>query len=609
MPASLPKPGARVARVLPAVAGIDKEFDYLVPDEMLDLAAVGAEVRVDLHGRRVGGWITGIGDDPPPGLELRDLAKVRGFGPEPEVVELASWASWRWAGRRSSFLNTASPQHAVRLLPGPRLRAAAPPVPGWQSALVADLPAREPVGEPVIVRFPPAADPTPVVAAVSQAGPTLVVVPSASRAQVLAGRLRRAGAGVALLPDEWAQARAGAAVVVGTRSAAWGPCPGLSAVIVIDGHDESLGQEQAPTWHAVPVLAERARQAGASFVVLSACPTPELVALGEVRPPDRAAERQGWAILEIVDRRKEDPRSGLWSERLVNLVRATPKVACVLNRTGRARLLACEACGELARCERCGSALLQEPGGLLGCPQCGLTRPVVCALCGSTVLRRLRIGVTRAREELEALAGRPVGEVSASTAELPGADVLVGTEALLRRLSPSDGFGAVAFVDFDQELLAPRVRAGSESLGLLAMASRLVGGRAGRVLVQTRVPDHPALRSALLAEPGILVEAEMEVREGLRFPPYAAVALVSGEGAGEYVSGLSAASAAQAAEVASAAQAEAEQAAEVAQVEVLGPEDGEWLVKASDHSILSDALAGVPRPAARLRIAVDPARI
>ena len=184
-----------------------------------------------------------------------------------------------------------------------------------------------------------------------------------------------------------------------------------------------------------------------------------------------------------------------------------------------------------------------------------------------------------------------MGEVTASTPNVPSADVIVGTEALLRRLSPADGFGAVAFVDFDQELLAPRVRAGSEALGLLAMASRLVGGRAGRVLVQTRVPDHPAVRSALLAEPGILVEEEVAVREGLRFPPYAAIAVVSGEGAGEYVSGLSAA------------------ASSLAPVEVLGPERGEWLVKAADPAALADALAGVPRPARRLRIAVDPARI
>jgi primosomal protein N' (replication factor Y) len=582
-PASLPSPGATVARVLPDVAGIDKEFDYLVPDTMLRSAAVGSEVRVDLHGRRVGGWITGMGADPPEGLELRPLAKVRGLGPEQEVVELAGWAAWRWAGRRGAFLTTASPQHAAPTLPLPRLKRAAPPPDGWQSSLVEALPA----GEPVVLRFPPAADPTAVVAAASLRGPTLVVVPSAARAQVLAARLRRAGADVALLPDGWAQARAGAAVVIGTRSAAWAPCPGMAAAVVIDGHDEALGQEQAPTWHAVPVLAERARRARAALVVITACPTPELAALGEGRLPDRSAERQGWAALEVVDRRNEDPRSGLWSERLVELVRSTSRVACVLNRTGRARLLACTSCGELARCERCGSALGQSPEGDLVCPQCGLQRPVVCASCGSTVLRRVRIGVTRAREELETLAGRPVGEVTSATGELPGTDVMVGTEALLRRLSPADGFGAVAFVDFDQELLAPRVRAGSEALTLMAMASRLVGGRSGRVLVQTRLPEHPAIRSAVLADPAIFLESEMKVREELRFPPFAAVAVVSGEAAGEYVAGL----------------------AGLLGIEVLGPREGEWMVKAADHAALADALDAVPRPAGRLRVAVDPARL
>ena len=581
-PASLPPPGSVVARVLPAVAGIDKEFDYVVADEMLPAAVVGAEVRIDLQGRRVGGWITGIGADPPAGIELRRLAKIRGLGPEPELVELAGWAAWRWVGRRGSFLATASPPTAVPFLPPARLsRASAPPA-GWQTELVEGLPA----GEPVVVRLPPASDPTPVVAAVSQAGPTLVVVPSAARAQVLAQRLSRAGAATALLPDGWAQARAGSAIVVGTRAAAWGPCPDLAAAVVLDGHDESLGQEQAPTWHAVPVLAERTRRAGAAFVVISACPTPELVSLGRVRLPDRGAERQGWANLEVMDRRKEDPRSGLWSERLVALVRSTRRVACVLNRTGRARLLACASCGDLARCERCGAALTQNPDGQLECPQCGLTRPVVCASCGSTVLKQLRIGVARAREELEALAGRPVGEVTASTKEAPPEDVLVGTEALLRRLSPADGFPAVVFVDFDQELLAPRMRAGDEALALLALASRLVGGRAGRVLVQTRVPEHPAVRAALLADPAILAESETASRRELRFPPFAEVAVVSGDGAPEFLSGLVG-----------------------TPVEVLGPSGGEWMVKAPDQATLSDALTSLPRPGGRLRVAVDPARL
>ena len=184
--------------------------------------------------------------------------------------------------------------------------------------------------------------------------------------------------------------------------------------------------------------------------------------------------------------------------------------------------------------------------------------------------------MSRAREELEALAGRPVGEVTAASAAIPDADVLVGTEAVLRRLSPADRFGAVAFVDFDQELLAPRVRAGEEALGLLAHASRLVGGRRGRVLVQTRIPDHPAIRAAVRADPGLLASDEWEVRRSLRLPPVTAVALVSGPGAPAYVAGLRAVGA-----------------------DVLGPDGDRWLVKAEDAATLADRLAAVPRPPAR----------
>jgi primosomal protein N' (replication factor Y) (superfamily II helicase) len=44
-------------------------------------------------------------------------------------------------------------------------------------------------------------------------------------------------------------------------------------------------------------------------------------------------------------------------------------------------------------------------------------------------------------------------------------------------------------------------------------------------------------------------------------------------------------------------------------VQVLGPADGAYLVRAPDHRTLCDALAATPRPPGRLRVAVDPRRI
>jgi primosomal protein N' (replication factor Y) len=322
---------------------------------------------------------------------------------------------------------------------------------------------------------------------------------------------------------------------------------------------------------------------------VSPCPSLEALATGaEVVVPSRAEERAGWPVVDVVDRRREPPGLGLYSTRLVDAVRSAGRVVCVLNRTGRARLLAGAACGELARCEQCHAAVEAGDDGLR-CRRCTATRPMVCAACGSTKLKTLRAGVTKAREELERLAGRTVVEVTASTADdadLERAAVLVGTEAVLHRVSRAD---VVAFLEFDQEQLAPRYRAAEQALALLARAARLVGGRdgRGRLLLQTRVPRHPVIDAALHADPSRLARTEQAAGEALRFPPVTALAAISGEAAPVYI----------------------DQLRGRADVDLMGPADGRWLVRAADHQTLCDALASVTRPAGRLRVEVDPLRV
>ena len=618
-PARVPDPGERVVGVLPAVAGLDRVFDYLV--EAADDAGVrvGTEVRVDLGGRRVAGWVVGEGsassrpaaagrpadsagaagahrpaDALPAGpgapRRLRPIAHVRGWGPEPELVELAGWAAWRWAGRTGSFLQTASPPRAVTTLPAPDPRAPAAPA---GPADLLELVEVATSSSPGILRLPPVADPTVVVAAVAQLGPTLVVVPSSARAAVLASRLRRAGAGVASVPSEWPNARAGAGVVLGARSAVWAPCPGLAAVVVLDAHDEGLVEQHSPTWWAAVVAAERARRAGVPCILVTPIPTLDLLAVAG-GPPARLApsrERAGWAPLDVVDRTSDDPRLGLWSERLTRTVREAGRVVCVLNRTGRARLLACATCRTVARCERCGAAVIQpatpEGAAVLLCRRCGQSRPPVCLACYSTGLRRLVVGVTRAREELAALCGRPVGEVTATSESAPEAPVLIGTEAVLHRAELTGAVDVVAFIDFDQELLAPRVRSGEEALALIARAARMVRGRdrRGRVLVQTRLPDHEVLAAAAAGDPERLSSVEDLRRRALRLPPHSALAVLSGPGA-EVLAGAAASPG----------------------IEILRPDEQRRILRAPSAEMLCDVLAGLQRPPGRHRIEVDPVR-
>jgi primosomal protein N' (replication factor Y) len=162
----------------------------------------------------------------------------------------------------------------------------------------------------------------------------------------------------------------------------------------------------------------------------------------------------------------------------------------------------------------------------------------------------------------------------------------VGTEAVLHDVDDAD---VVAFLDFDQELLAPRYRAAEQALGLLARAARLVGGRegSGRVVVQTRLPSHEVVQAALLGDPARVAQAERDRRALLRFPPFAALAEVSGASAQAFIDAFGL----------------------PVGVEVLGPTDGRWMLRAPDHQVLCDALAATPRPGGRLRVEVDPLRI
>ncbi|MEI7547653.1 MAG: hypothetical protein WCK21_06295, partial [Actinomycetota bacterium] len=345
-------PPALVARVVPNVTGLDKQFDYLVPTELRDRVAIGSLVRVSLHGRKVGGWVVGLGAADPalPVEKLLPIAKWSSVGPPADVIELAEWAEQRWAAARlRPFLVTADPPTMVTALP--RMRR----------TVEATGPSRR-VGTGVRV-ITPLTDPLPMVIELARSGPALVIHPAPAAAKAIANRLRKAGLTVAHMPDEWAAAAGGVDVVVGSRAAVWAPCPGLRTIVVLDEHDDSLQEERTPTWHARDVAIERARRAGAACVLISPCPSAAAVRwAGDrlVRPS--ASERvNGWPFLEIVDRTDEEPwkRSLLTSALIAHLRDHDKRVVCVINTTGRARLLACRSCRTLQRCIRCDAAVVQ----------------------------------------------------------------------------------------------------------------------------------------------------------------------------------------------------------------------------------------------------------
>ena len=512
-----------VARVVPDVSGIDKQFDYLVPPPLEPRVRPGAVVRVELNGRRVDAWVVALGraDDPDFAAVAKDrlspVLDVAELGVDPSVVPLATWVAHHWAGPLRNVLSSATPLRKRSRLAHPRRTASSANVGTGRPDLAALF---ENGG---LVQVPPLESALGVVFEASSRGTVLVLCPTLRMARLGAASLRRRGLTTAELPDQIDAAVVGVDVVIGARSAVFAQCAGLSSIVVIDEHEESYHEERVPTWWAPEVARERGRLAGVPVILTSPVPSAASVLMcGPAHAESTGTE--GWPRLEIVNLLDVPVRGSLLSSELLRTVReADGPVLCVLNTKGVARMLACRSCRSLQTCSTCSGAL-QASDGSLSCPSCGSTSPAVCSACGRTALVNVRAGTTRLTADLSSATSMKVVEVTSATDGV-GAEsaVYVGTDALLHRAGSAS---VVVFLDVDRDLAAPRMGAGREVLSAVARAARIVG-RSGRIIVQTRQPDHGLLRSLADGTIDTWLREDTDMLRSMNLPPFVTVAVLT----------------------------------------------------------------------------------
>jgi len=514
-------------RVVPDVSGIDKQFDYLVPPPLGPRVRPGAVVRVELNGRRVGAWVVAVGAARDPEFSvvsperLAPILDVADLGVDQSVVPLAGWVASNWAGPLRNVLSSATPQRKRARIAHPRRRAVVN-ADGHGSTVLARLLE----GRGGLLRVPPLGSAMAVVVEASARGPVLVLCPTLRMARLGAAWLRRKGLTTAELPDQVDAAIAGVDVVIGARSAVFAPCDGLSSIVVIDEHEESYHEERVPTWWAPEVAWERGRLLGVPVLMTS--PVPSAAAAELCGPAVSMSEASGgWPHIEVVNLLDVPVKGSLLSADLIGAVRAADaSVLCILNTKGVARMLACKSCRELQTCDTCRGAL-QSLGDSLSCPVCHAQKPALCSSCGRTALVNVRAGTARLADELSLAASLPVVEVTASTEGVGAASaVYVGTDALLHRVRTAS---TVVFLDIDRDLSAPRMTAGREVLAAVARAARIVG-KSGRIIIQTRQPEHRVLRALVDGEVDGYLDTDTHLLRAMGLAPFVTVAVLTADG-------------------------------------------------------------------------------
>src|SRR5690606_32655958 len=110
-------------------------------------------------------------------------------------------------------------------------------------------------------------------------------------------------------------------------------------------------------------------------------------------------------------------------------------------------------------------------------------------------------------------------------------DILVGTQ-MIAKGHDAPGVTLIGVVLADTALSFPDFRAAERTFQLLAQVAGRAGrgDRPGRVLIQTRQPDHPSLVAARRHDYAAFAEAELGLRSLLLYPPFGRLARIVVEG-------------------------------------------------------------------------------
>jgi primosomal protein N' (replication factor Y) len=407
-----------------------------------------------------------------------------------------------------------------------------------------------------------------VQAALDRGGSALILVPEIALTPQLVGRFRaRLGDTIAVLhsglsPRQrhsmWSLLYNGERrVAVGARSALFAPLRDLRLICVDEEQDTSFKQEEGVRYNARDMALLRAQRAGAVCVLGSATPSVKSFhgvstqKLTRLVLPERAHRAAVLPETEIIDLRRIGPaRPG---EKLLSLplcralegvLERKEQAILFLNRRGFAPSVICEGCGKILGCPSCEVPLTYHvnPRPHVVCHYCDYHDrvPERCEHCKSKALSFEGIGTERIESALSAaFPSARVGRLDRDTG--PGLkservlsrmhageiDILVGTQ-MVTKGHDLPRVSLVGVLNADAGLSMPDYQASERTFQLLVQVAGRAGraGTPGKVLIQTKNPEHPAIALALKHDVAGFVAYALGDRQALGYPPFSRLAMV-----------------------------------------------------------------------------------
>ncbi len=337
-------------------------------------------------------------------------------------------------------------------------------------------------------------------------------------------------------------------LVVGTRSAVFLPRKDWGLIVLDEEHDSSYKQEERFHYQAKEVAFYWGQKCRSLLLLGSATPDIKTFYSTDQKffPILNMNNRVGGGELpeiEILDlygiKEVKGPFHPKADQMLQDCLRKGDQVIILLNRRGYAPLVYCTSCKQVLKCNHCDVGLTYHKGiERLLCHYCGSSKnfPLACPYCGSHQYVPINSGTEQVEEYLSSRLDPGTGVLrldrdntrrSGSLEEILDrfsrgeAQVLIGTQMCSKGHHFPD-VTLVIVLDGDIGLNLPDYRATERTYQLLVQVAGRAGRgpKSGRVVIQTRNPDHYCWQYILDNNFRGFYEYEIALRQRFNYPPF-----------------------------------------------------------------------------------------
>ena len=538
-----------IARVLvdTGVFHLDQEFDFLVPEELSEIATPGVSIRVPFNGRKCDGFIVGRANSSAHVGRMQYIDKVNHETPllTSTVLNLSRAVARKYAGNIMDVL-----------------RFAIPVAINSTKEVFPTSSDEKPINKDLIHHYPPSyfdslqkgeashvvwtplpsTEPFELMAEVCKirGGSVLILVPDAKSVERCLKVFLSSGIGKNIITwsseltksqrySNFLQILNGnVQIVIGVRGAIFLPVQYLSLIIVWDEGNENYSEIRTPGWHAREVAIERTRQEGCALILGSFSPSllsTKYTLAGWLKPlhPLREVFREFSPKFNGISELSSPDQRGRISTKAWKTIQKGLQSGPVLIQVplrGYIRSLICQKCANHARCPCGGKLIIASVQKNIVCGLCGVFQSDwKCDYCAGQIFRHSSIGDERTLEEIgKAFPGitiRSSNQGSMILEEITQPCIVLATPGSEPRAK--NGYAAIVFLD--SRIFLERATVNAEEQARLNWFSvSALAAKNAEVFLDVVATD-PNFQALLRWDPWHSASRDLLERSDLHLPP------------------------------------------------------------------------------------------